>query len=282
MTAKNDLFRINASGVPKPTGLYDPRNDHDSCGVGFIARIDGVSLHAVVEQGIRILVNLEHRGALGGDKSTGDGAGLLVEVPDTFFRQVCPGDGLYLPARGDYAVGMIFLPFEESLAGRCSGAIEQIAAAEGCPVLGWREVPVDPSFLGDLEEEAGPVAGGFVAPQGAAVLQVDEDPDPLLDNGVQGNAVDPRDEPDAAAVVVVLRVVQAGRFRHAGGVYVKRAALRCHVSRPLRTGGSGRTRYYATRSCRLPTTSCSSCTGTEGGRAPGDVLSYSVPIKRIS
>jgi len=94
LTAKSSPFHINASGVPKPTGLYDPKNDHDSCGVGFIARIDGVSLHAVVEQGIRILVNLEHRGALGGDKSTGDGAGLLLEIPDTFFRQVCPGDGL--------------------------------------------------------------------------------------------------------------------------------------------------------------------------------------------
>ncbi|HZL98150.1 MAG TPA: glutamate synthase subunit alpha, partial [Terriglobales bacterium] len=156
MTAKNNPFRINASGVPKPTGLYDPQNDHDSCGVGFIARIDGVSLHTVVEQGIRILVNLEHRGALGGDKSTGDGAGLLLEVPDTFFRQVCPGDGLYLPPRGEYAAGMLFLPMDEALAGRCSETLEQIAAAEGCPVLGWREVPVDPSILGDLSGSTRP------------------------------------------------------------------------------------------------------------------------------
>ena len=87
--------------------------------------------------------------------------------------------------------------------------------------------------VGDLEEEAGAVAGGLVAPQGAAVLQVDQDPDPLLDDGVQGDAVDPGDEPDAAAVVVVLRVVQAGRFRYARGVYAKRVALRCHVSRPF-------------------------------------------------
>ncbi|HLO10321.1 MAG TPA: glutamate synthase central domain-containing protein, partial [Desulfobacteria bacterium] len=156
MAAKINPFRINASGVPKPTGLYDPQNDHDSCGVGFIARIDGVSLHAVVEQGIRILVNLEHRGALGGDKSTGDGAGLLLAIPDTFFRQVCPGDGLYLPPHGEYAAGMLFLPMEEALAERCSGALERIAAAEGCPVLGWREVPVDPSFLGDLSGSTRP------------------------------------------------------------------------------------------------------------------------------
>jgi glutamate synthase (NADPH) large chain len=156
MTAKINSFRINASGVPKPTGLYDPRNDHDSCGVGFIARIDGVSQHLVVQQGIRILVNLEHRGALGGDKSTGDGAGLLLEIPDTFFRQVCPGDGLYLPPRGEYAAGMVFLPMDEALAERCSGAFERIAAAEGCPVLGWREVPVDPSILGDLSGSTRP------------------------------------------------------------------------------------------------------------------------------
>ncbi|HEX2710179.1 MAG TPA: glutamate synthase central domain-containing protein, partial [Candidatus Deferrimicrobium sp.] len=156
MIANDSSFRLNAAGVPKPTGLYDPRNDHDSCGVGFIARIDGVSLHAVVEQGIRILVNLEHRGALGGDKSTGDGAGLLLEIPDTFFRQVCPGEGLYLPPRGEYAAGMLFLPMDEALAERCSGTLERIAAEEGCPVLGWREVPVDPSILGELSGSTRP------------------------------------------------------------------------------------------------------------------------------
>src|SRR3972149_797062 len=133
MIANDASFRLNASGVPKPTGLYDPKNDHDSGGVGFIARIDGVSLHTVVEQGIRILVNLEHRGALGGDKSTGDGAGLLLEIPDTFFRQVCPGGGLYLPPRGEYAAGMLFLPMDEALAGRCSEAMERIAGAGGGP-----------------------------------------------------------------------------------------------------------------------------------------------------
>jgi glutamate synthase domain-containing protein 2/glutamate synthase domain-containing protein 1/glutamate synthase domain-containing protein 3 len=156
MAASNTRFRINASGVPKPTGLYDPQNDHDSCGVGFIARIDGVSQHAVVRQGIQILVNLEHRGAMGGDKSTGDGAGILLGIPDTFFRQVCPGGGLYLPPRGEYAAGSVFLPMDEAIAERCSGVLERNAAAEGCPVLGWREVPVDPSILGDLSGSTRP------------------------------------------------------------------------------------------------------------------------------
>jgi glutamate synthase (NADPH) large chain len=150
MKTSDSPFRINAAGVPAPAGLYDPKNEHDSCGVGFVARIDGVSQHNVVQKGIQILVNLEHRGAMGGDKSTGDGAGILVEIPDTFLRQVCPGTGLYLPPRGEYAAGSVFLPMDEGLADRCSEALERTAAAEGCPVLGWREVPVDPSVLGDL------------------------------------------------------------------------------------------------------------------------------------
>jgi len=156
MTGNDSPFRINAAGVPAPTGLYDPKNDHDSCGVGFVARIDGMSQHIVVRQGIQILVNLEHRGALGGDKSTGDGAGIMVAIPDTFFRQVCPGGGLYLPPKGEYAAGTLFLPMDEALADRCSGTLERIAAAEGCPVLGWREVPVDPSVLGDLSGSTRP------------------------------------------------------------------------------------------------------------------------------
>src|SRR5512139_2470298 len=130
MRTSDSPFRINAAGVPAATGLYDPKNEHDSCGVGFVARIDGVSQHIVVQRGIQILVNLEHRGALGGDKSTGDGAGILLEIPDTFLRQVCPGTGLYLPPRGEYAAGTVFLPMDEALADRCSQALERAAAAE--------------------------------------------------------------------------------------------------------------------------------------------------------
>ncbi|MBP2674115.1 MAG: Glutamate synthase (ferredoxin), partial [Deltaproteobacteria bacterium] len=158
MNENVSFFRIhgNAAGVPKPTGLYDPANDHDSCGVGFVARVDGVPLHLVVQQGVQVLINLEHRGALGGDKATGDGAGIMTAIPDTFFRQVCPGDGLYLPSQGDYAAGMIFLPTDEALAGRCMKTLERISGKEGCPVLGWREVPVDPSILGDLSRSTRP------------------------------------------------------------------------------------------------------------------------------
>jgi glutamate synthase domain-containing protein 1 len=149
-------IKVNAGGVPAPVGLYDPANDRDSCGVGFVARVDGVSLPVVVQQGIKILINLEHRGALGGDKSTGDGAGIMTEIPDTFFRQVCPGDGLYLPPRGEYAAGMIFLPNDEKLAARCSKTLQQVAEEEGCPVLGWRDVPVNASVLGKLARSTRP------------------------------------------------------------------------------------------------------------------------------
>ncbi len=147
---KDNAFRMNAAGIPEPSGLYDPENEHDSCGVGFVARIDGVSLHLVVRQAVQVLVNLEHRGALGGDKATGDGAGIMVGIPDIFFRQVCPGDGLYLPPVGDYAVGTVFLPTDEALEAKCRQILERVSEKEGCPVLGWREVPVDPSVLGDL------------------------------------------------------------------------------------------------------------------------------------
>src|SRR5512134_3982094 len=156
MTATGSPFRINAAGVPAPVGLYDPRNDHDSCGVGFVARVDGMSQHIIVQQGIQILVNLEHRGAMGGDKSTGDGAGIMIEIPDTFFRQVCPGSGFYLPPKGEYAAGMVFLPVDDALATRCVRVLETVAAKEGCPVIGWREVPVDPSVLGDLSASTRP------------------------------------------------------------------------------------------------------------------------------
>jgi glutamate synthase domain-containing protein 1 len=149
-------FRKNASGMAAPAGLYDPKNDHDSCGVGFVARIDGASQSTVVQQGIQVLVNLEHRGALGGDKATGDGSGIMVAIPDTFFRQVCPGDGLYLPPAGDYAAGMVFLPTDEALADKCMKSIEWTSLEEGCPFLGWRDVPVDPSVLGKLSGSTRP------------------------------------------------------------------------------------------------------------------------------
>ena len=106
----------------QPLGLYDPALHHDSCGVGFIARLDGVPFHSLVEDAVQILVNLEHRGAIGGDKATGDGAGLLLEIPHDFFEEIAREKGISLPDTGEYGVGMIFLPSVAPLAERCINA----------------------------------------------------------------------------------------------------------------------------------------------------------------
>jgi len=145
----------NTGGFPEPCGLYDPRQEHDACGVGFVARLDAQPTHGVVEDAVRVLVNLEHRGAVGGDKATGDGAGLLLQMPDAFFRAA--GLAFSLPPAGAYAAGMIFLPTDEGLARRCMAALETAAREEGAPVLGWRDVPAAGDTLGELARSTQPV-----------------------------------------------------------------------------------------------------------------------------
>ena len=142
--------RTNAAGVAAPTGLYHPAYEHDSCGVGFVARLTALPDHVIVENAVQVLVNLEHRGAIGGDKSTGDGAGLLLQIPDAFFRFGCRDLRFPLPPQGQYAAGLMFLPTDPALADRCEKTFERNARAEGCPVLGWRDVPVHPDTLGEL------------------------------------------------------------------------------------------------------------------------------------
>jgi len=130
--------------------LYDPAYEHDSCGVGFVARLTALPDHSIVENAVQVLVNLEHRGAIGGDESTGDGAGLLLQIPDAFFRFGCRDLRFPLPNPGQYGTGMVFLPTDPALAIRCEKVIERNARAEGCPALGWRDIPVNPDTLGDL------------------------------------------------------------------------------------------------------------------------------------
>ncbi|NQU44774.1 glutamate synthase subunit alpha, partial [bacterium] len=149
--------RINSAGFPQPWGLYDPANEKDSCGIGFIARLDAQPEHLLVRNAIQILVNLEHRGAVGGDKSTGDGAGLLLQTPDRFFQEVCKEEGFDLPERNAYAVGIIFLPTDTTLRERCEKAFEEVAESEGAQVLGWRDVPVESNHLGRLSLSTMPI-----------------------------------------------------------------------------------------------------------------------------
>ncbi|ORT53954.1 glutamate synthase large subunit [Streptomyces sp. CB03238] len=130
-------------GRPAPQGMYDPRNEHDACGVGFVATLTGVASHALVEQALTVLRNLEHRGATGSEPDSGDGAGILLQVPDAFLREVTDFD---LPAAGEYAVGIAFLPADGSA--QAVSRIETIAAEENLTVLGWRDVPVAPELLG--------------------------------------------------------------------------------------------------------------------------------------
>lgn len=124
-------------------GLYDPSNEHDACGIGFIAHIKGQKAHAIVKQGLQILENLEHRGAVGSDPLMGDGAGILIQIPDQFYRDEMARQGVSLPPYGEYGVGMIFLPKEHASRLACEQEIERAVRDEGQVVLGWRDVPVD-------------------------------------------------------------------------------------------------------------------------------------------
>ncbi len=124
-------------------GLYDPTNEHDACGVGFIAHIKGKKSHSIVEQGLLILKNLDHRGAVGADKLMGDGAGILIQIPDQYYREEMAKQGVALPPPGEYGVGMVFLPKENASRIACEQEIERAVLAEGQVVLGWRDVPID-------------------------------------------------------------------------------------------------------------------------------------------
>ncbi|MEI8394583.1 MAG: glutamate synthase large subunit [Rhodospirillaceae bacterium] len=143
---------------PVSSGLYDPGYEHDSCGVGFIAHIKGVKSHDIINQGLKILENLDHRGAVGADPLESDGAGILLQVPDAFFRAEMAAAGVKLPPPGDYGVGQVFLPRSESGRRICEEWIEQFVAEEGQTVLGWRDVPVDNRGLGDSVREVEPLS----------------------------------------------------------------------------------------------------------------------------
>jgi glutamate synthase (NADPH/NADH) large chain len=135
-------------GFPEPQGLYDSRNEHDSCGVGFVAHIKGTKSHAIVSQALEILKNLDHRGAVGADPLLGDGAGILIQTPDQLFRKWAGAQGLTLPQPGDYAVAMCFLPQDERSRDFVVAAFERFIAKEGQTLIGWRDVPVTLDGLG--------------------------------------------------------------------------------------------------------------------------------------
>jgi glutamate synthase (NADPH) large chain len=144
------------NGLPPAQGLYDPRNEHDACGIGFVANIRGQKSHDIIRKGIEVLVNLTHRGACGCDPETGDGAGILIQIPHEFFARECAGLGFSLPGSGAYGVGMTFLPVEKHDRLQCEGIIERIIREEGLAVLGWRDTPVKASAIGRVARGSQP------------------------------------------------------------------------------------------------------------------------------
>jgi len=144
------------TGLPARQGLYDPANEHDACGLGFVVDIEGRKNHAIVHQGLEILVNLTHRGACGCDPLTGDGAGILTQLPDEFLRAKAAELGITLPAVGDYGAGCVFLPQEPAEREHCQRRLEELIIEEGQTPLGWRDVPIDNRCIGHTARDVEP------------------------------------------------------------------------------------------------------------------------------
>jgi glutamate synthase domain-containing protein 2/glutamate synthase domain-containing protein 1/glutamate synthase domain-containing protein 3 len=144
-------------GLPPAQGLYDPANEHDACGVGFVVNLHGRKTHQIVRQGLEVLENLTHRGACGCDPLTGDGAGILLQMPQEFFTAVTPQAGIKLPSPGDWAVGNVFLPPSDGDREAAEMFFEKLCQEEGLEFLGWRTVPTDNRFIGGTAREVEPV-----------------------------------------------------------------------------------------------------------------------------
>ena len=143
--------------APPAQGLYRPAKEHDSCGVGFVADMKNRKSHDILEKGLQILVNLDHRGAVGADPALGDGCGVLTQIPHDFFAPECAKLGFKLPEPGGYAIGQFFMPRDEAARQEVRDLVEEVVAAEGQSVLGWRNVPVDNSALGERVKATEPV-----------------------------------------------------------------------------------------------------------------------------
>lgn len=167
-------MNMQKNGYPVPQGLYHPENEHEACGIGVIANIDGTKSHSIVENAITILCNLEHRGGQSADVSTGDGAGILTQIPHKFFEKQCEKEDIYLPESGKYGIGMIFLPDDHDLRMECKQRFQKIVEEEGQEFLGWRTVPINDSFVGNDAKKTKPfIRQAFVAPSAGVETQMD-------------------------------------------------------------------------------------------------------------
>src|ERR1700682_4581135 len=150
------MWPASKNGFPPAQGLYDPAHEHDACGIGFVASIRCQKSHDIILKGIQVLINLTHRGACGCDPETGDGAGVLIQIPHKFFARECATLGFTLPEPGEYGVGMTFLPVEPHPRLYCEGVIERIVREEGLTVLGWRDTPIEGSAIGRVARASQP------------------------------------------------------------------------------------------------------------------------------
>jgi len=156
-TKSSDCMGSARSCAPGRQGLYDPWFEHESCGIGFVVHIKGEASHAIIRNAIQVLINLRHRGACGCEANTGDGAGILVQMPHRFFQQACEDAGITLPDPGYYGVGNVFLPPEPAHAARCERRLAEIVEEEGQQLLGWRSVPTNNSGLGETARAGEPL-----------------------------------------------------------------------------------------------------------------------------
>jgi glutamate synthase (NADPH) large chain len=147
---------MSKNGYPVSQGLYSPDQEHEACGIGMIANINGKQTHSIVQHAITILCNMEHRGGQSSDTSTGDGAGILTQIPHRFFQKQCEKENIYLPREGEYGVGMVFLPRDHDTRMKSKDIFERIIAEEGQTFLGWRPVPINESFVGKVASKTKP------------------------------------------------------------------------------------------------------------------------------
>ena len=161
---------------PQATGLYDPSFEHDACGVGFVVDVAGRRSHRVIERGLQVLINLLHRGACGCEANTGDGAGILIQMPDRFLRKVTAPLGIDLPLTGRYGAGMVFLPRDVRQRDQVRRECDRIIREEGQEPLGWRPVPIDDSRLGASAVRARPVIEQVFIGDGSPAGSASSDP----------------------------------------------------------------------------------------------------------
>ncbi|MFB5664001.1 glutamate synthase large subunit [Alteribacillus sp. HJP-4] len=160
---------MKAHSSPKAQGLYDPADEHDACGIGMIAHINGRKSHDIIQNAITILCNLEHRGGQSADISTGDGAGILTQIPHYFMKHECEKLNVELPAEGRYGLGMVFLPQTYALRRQCEEVLRELIEEEGQQLLGWRTVPVNDSFVGDHAKKSKPFIRQFFISPGSGL-----------------------------------------------------------------------------------------------------------------